>query len=287
MTSACSGPRSGGPRSSSPAARLAPTAAPAQPTPPGASSTASRVSSSTTSTTEAVAADPRALAVQVARTETAIRDLATPGSVLAGLGRTEMLAYRQLATHPAWVAPVLAQTPPGLRAAVAANVDAAVELAALVPPATKAPSWEVRPPAPADQLLGYYREAEAASGVPWYYLAAVHLVETGMGRIRSPSTAGAQGPMQIMADEWAAHGQGDIHSDHDAILAAGRILRAYGAPDMAKALYRYNPSRHYVRAVTDYAEVMHADERAYRGYYNWPVLVRLVTGDVVLPEAPS
>ena len=37
-------------------------------------------------------------------------------------------------------------------------------------------------PPPADDLLAYYREAEATFGVPWQVLAAVNLVETGLGQ---------------------------------------------------------------------------------------------------------
>jgi hypothetical protein len=53
---------------------------------------------------------------------------------------------------------------------------------------------------------------------------------------------------------------------------------------MAAALYAYNHSPHYVAAVTAYAGEMHADERSLVGYYHWPVVYRLVSGDVVLSE---
>jgi hypothetical protein len=49
---------------------------------------------------------------------------------------------------------------------------------------------------------------------------------------------------------------------------------------MARALYAYNPSRRYVRAVTAYAEQMRADRRAFLGYYQWQVYY----GDTLLPE---
>jgi membrane-bound lytic murein transglycosylase B len=109
--------------------------------------------------------------------------------------------------------------------------------------------------------------------VPWQYLAAIHLVESRMGRIRGESSAGAQGPMQFLPSTWAVYGGGgDINSYHDAILAAARYLRANGAPaDMDNALFRYNPSSRYVRAVSAYAGQMKADERAYLGYYHWQV----------------
>src|SRR5437899_2712296 len=77
--------------------------------------------------------------------------------------------------------------------------------------------------------------------VPWSYLAAIHLVETRMGRIRATSVAGAQGPMQFMPATWERYGEGDVNSDRDSIRAAARYLRANGAPGrMADALFRYN-----------------------------------------------
>ena len=60
------------------------------------------------------------------------------------------------------------------------------------------PAWRIVRPAPADELLDAYRDAEAEFGIPWRYLAAINLVETGLGRIRGTSIAGAQGPMQFM-----------------------------------------------------------------------------------------
>jgi hypothetical protein len=38
---------------------------------------------------------------------------------------------------------------------------------------------------------------------------------------------------------------------------------------MAGALYAYNPSRHYVRAVSAYAGQLRANPRAFLGYYHW------------------
>ena len=67
--------------------------------------------------------------------------------------------------------------------------------------------------------------------MPWTYLAAIHLVETRMGRIRGASTAGARGPMQFLPSTWALYGAGgDINDPRDAILAAARLLRHHGAP---------------------------------------------------------
>ena len=195
------------------------------------------------------------------------------------------MAYRALGEKPEWIDDVEALVPTARRAAVRANAEASVELRALTKPQTKLPPWRIVAPAPADELLGYYKAAEAEIGVPWQYLAAIHLVETRMGRIRGTSTAGAQGPMQFLPSTWTQYGAGgDINSNRDAILAAARLLKRNGAPgNMANALFNYNRSQRYVKAITNYAEQMRADERAYFAYYHWQVYYRMVDGDRHLP----
>jgi membrane-bound lytic murein transglycosylase B len=165
---------------------------------------------------------------------------------------------------------------------VEANVVAGSELRKLNRPARRLPRWRIVAPAPAGQLLAAYRRAQARLAVPWEYLAAIHLVETRTGRIRGTSSAGAQGPMQFLPSTWKRYGRGgDIQATGDAILAAARLLRANGAPaDMASALYAYNPSRRYVRAVSAYASQLRANHRAFLGYYHWQVFY----GDTLLPE---
>ncbi len=200
----------------------------------------------------------------------------------------QQAAYRQLAEHPEWTDEVLSRAPTALHATVKANTLAARELRALTKPRTELPPWRIVAPAPADELLGYYKEAETRSGVRWEFLASIHLVETRMGRIRGTSVAGAQGPMQFLPSTWRIYGQGDINSNRDAILAAARLLDRNGAPDnMANALFSYNRSQRYVRAVTAYAEQMRQNERAYLGYYHWQVYYRMVDGDRLLPVGYS
>jgi membrane-bound lytic murein transglycosylase B len=229
--------------------------------------------------------DPDALASQMIVAERAVRDRTVTGADLAWFGHLQQLTYRQLAATPQWRDTVLAAVPADLKTAASANADATADLRATVIPGPDLPTtWRIVEPAPLDDLARYYREAEAEFGVPWSYLAAIHLVETRMGRIRGTSTAGAQGPMQFIPATWERYGEGDINSDRDAIRAAARYLKANGAPgNMANALFRYNQSQRYVRAVTAYAEVMRADADAYRGYYQWQVYYLTTRGDILLP----
>jgi len=213
-------------------------------------------------------------ALPISDVETAIRNPATPAAALPRLGHTEQVAYRALVIHADWQPDVLARLPASLRTVAEANVAAGTDLRVLSSSEShELPHWHIVAPPPPNDLLADYKGAEASLGVPWQYLAAIHLVETRMGRIRGDSSAGAQGPMQFIPATWDAYGAGgDVNSFHDAILGAARLLRANGAlADMANALYHYNPSDRYVRAVTAYAEQMKADERAYLGYYYWQV----------------
>jgi membrane-bound lytic murein transglycosylase B len=91
--------------------------------------------------------------------------------------------------------------------------------------------------------------------------------------------------MQFLPATWARYGSGDVEVQRDSILGAARYLVANGAPaDMPGALFHYNPSRGYVRAIRFYAERMQADRRAFFGFYAWQVLYKHVDGTVILPE---
>jgi Transglycosylase SLT domain len=230
----------------------------------------------------------REAADELTETETGLRGTDRDPATLEELGERQQLAYRALATHPHWVAGVVAEVPASVRPAVQHNVDADAALAQLtgsgVAPTTL-PDWTILEPQPAETLRGYYEEAEAASGIPWQYLAAIHLVETHMGRIHGNSPAGAQGPMQFIPETWERYGEGDITDDRDAILAAGRYLDDRGGPeDMDRALFSYNNDDRYVEAVREYATVMLDDPLAYHGYHAWRVFFGKADGTVMLPE---
>ena len=277
---ACAG-RDGPPRPSGPG----PAAGPAAPGPAPADQQAPPTTNPAPPAPGPPAQGPAAVAASLVAAEQAIRNPAVPTASLEPTARSQQDAYRALIEHPDWMPQVLAATPAAMHATIRANVAAGAELRALHKPQTRLPPWRIVSPAPAHELLRYYRAAQADLGIPWQYLAAIHLVETRMGRIRGTSVAGAQGPMQFLPSTWARYGNGgDINSNRDSIFAAARLLAANGGPgDMRRALYRYNPTPRYVNAVSAYAGQMRENERAYFAYYHWQVYYRMVDGDRLLP----
>ena len=261
----------------------APTASPA----PTSVPTASPTPAPNFAEPPVIANDPVGLAVQFVTIESYIRDPKVTGDQLVWAGHAEQLAISRLADYPEWADQVLAALPAGPRATIAASMEAGKQLRQLHsgPIPKNLPDWHIVQPPPIEELMRYYKEAEAKFGVPWYFLASINLIETRMGRIRGDSSAGAQGPMQFIPSTWAAYGAGgDVNSYHDAILAAGRYLKAAGAPgDMPRAIFAYNHSSFYVAAVTGYAEAMHADPLVYRGYYGWQVYYPTLDGPILMP----
>lgn len=237
----------------------------------------------------ATPASPSAVARDLTASETGLRAAGRTAESTRAFGRRQQRAYRALAAHPEWTTAVIAAVPADLQVAVKANADAGAALASLTPSDADAPSglpdWEILPPEPAAALRSYYDEAAQATGIPWQYLAAIHLVETRIGRIHGLSSAGAQGPMQFIPETWATYGAGDINSDHDAIQAAGRYLASRGGPaDMDRALFSYNNDDRYVAAVKAYASVLLDDPKAFDGYYQWQVYYATRDGSYLLPE---
>ena len=130
---------------------------------------------------------------------------------------------------------------------------------------------KVGKPLPLADLVGHYEAAERRYGIAAEYLAAINLVETKFGRVKSKSTAGARGPMQFIPSTWRIYGQGgNIQDPADAIPAAARLLRDHGAPgNYRRALYHYNPSGLYVDAVSRYAKEIARDPDAIHFLYCW------------------
>ncbi|MGK2948323.1 MAG: transglycosylase SLT domain-containing protein [Acidimicrobiales bacterium] len=261
--------------------------------PPTTTSTTVEATTSTTAPIDvlslrppAPAADPAGLATQIADAERTLRDPAADDAALAEAALAQQVAYRALGLRPEWDAAVLGAVPEELHTAVTTHLAARREFRAMhrnLSPTL--PAWQIVAPVPVEELRGHYAEAEAAFGIPWHYLAAIHLVETGMGRIRGLSVAGAQGPMQFMPATWQAYGAGgDVNDHRDAIMGAARYLAANNGPaDMDNALFRYNNSNRYVRGVHHYAALMAEHPQAFEALYHWGIWYLTDQGDVYLP----
>ncbi|MFM9111096.1 MAG: transglycosylase SLT domain-containing protein, partial [Prochlorococcaceae cyanobacterium] len=235
--------------------------------------------------------DAAALAALLAAVEAAVRDPATPATELPRLGHQQQVIYRVLAYQPERAAAVRARLPQRWQAVFDRQLAARREFLAMHAGhrrPERLPAWRVIPPLPPDQLLALYRSASATTGIPWEVLAAINLVETGMGRIDGISVADARGPMQFLPTTWAEPGigkGGDIRNPADAIPAAARYLVRRGGPaNLEKAIWGYNNSHHYVRAVLGYAALLKDDPSAFRGLYHWEIHFAAAGGDLWLPQ---
>ncbi len=219
--------------------------------------------------------------------EQALRDATLPLERVAEHAHRQQRIYRALGKDDALAKAVEAALPEALRTVAERNTRATRAIAKTVrKPRTDLPDWRIVAPPPPDELVALYQKAEEEHGVDWEVLAAIHLCETRMGRLRGVSYAGASGPMQFMPATWDAYGMGgDIHSFEDAIAAAGNYLAKMGfAKDERKAVWHYNHHDAYVDAVLTYASIMKEDPLAYRGYHGWHVYYRTVAGDIWLKE---
>ena len=236
----------------------------------------------------AVPADPIATATLLAEVETALRNPTTPPQQLPDLGHQQQVIYRVLSADVPRSQQVLAALPQRWRSVAERHLAARREFLRMSRGRRPSmlPAWRIIQPEPAEQLIAHYKKAEAATGIEWEVLAAVNLVETGMGRIDGVSVANAQGPMQFLPTTWAEAGigKGDIRDPHDAIQAAARYLvRRGGLQDIRRGLWGYNNSDYYGKAVMLYASLIKEDPSAYTGLYHWEIHFNADAGDLWLP----
>lgn len=209
--------------------------------------------------------------------------------VYADLGHTEQLVIRQLVRNEDWIDPFRAELSVEDLALADLHLSARQELGLLYAgsgePSPDIPAWTIIDPEPLETLIGHYKRAGEATGIDWQVLAGINLIESAMGRIQGPSSAGAQGPMQFLPTTWDEVSEGgDINDPSDAIDGAARYLvQRGGLDDIRQGLFGYNNSDNYVNAVLAYAELLELDERAIRGFYNWEVYVGTAAGTLWLP----
>ncbi len=237
-----------------------------------------------------VPTDPAQLAALLAGVEEALRSSDTPASQLPALGHQQQVIYRVLGHRNALASQVRTQLPQRWQQVFDLHLAARREFISMHSPSRRprqVPAWRIIAPEPPENLLRYYREAAAATGIPWQVLAAVNLVESGMGRIDGVSVADAHGPMQFLPTTWAEPGigkGGDIRDPRTAIHAAARYLvRRGGLKDIRRGLWGYNNSDAYGKGVLLYAQLLKQDPAAYTGLYHWQIHYAAAGGDLWLP----
>lgn len=206
-------------------------------------------------------------------------------------GPRQQLLYRYLSAHAdfddAVLANVAGDVRPSVERIVRARQFGQARQAAnptSSPPSSTLPAWSIVAPLSVDELLGDYHAAEDSTGIGWYWLAAINLQETRMGRIVGTSSAGAVGPMQFLPATWAHCCTGDPAIAGDAIMGAAVYLTQNGGPaDMQAALHAYNPSDTYVATVTAFAENMRDNPQLYNAYHEWQVFYSSSAGVIRLP----
>ena len=227
------------------------------------------------------------VARRLAALEHQLRDPQTPAAQLPDLAHQQQVIYRVLSLDRPRSQAVLNQLPARWRSVAERHLAARRAFLAMSKRRpTRVPAWRIIPPEPLSQLFAHYRKAEAATGIEWEVLAAVNLVETGMGRIDGVSVANAQGPMQFLPTTWSEQGigRGDIRNPHDAIQAAARYLvRRGGLKNIRRGLWGYNNSDLYGEAVLLYASLIREDPQALVGLYHWEIHYNAQQGDLWLP----
>lgn len=234
--------------------------------------------------------NPDQLAPLLSGIELAIRNPDVSAEAIPSLAHQQQVIYRVLSHRSDLADQVRSKLDDRWRWVFDQHISARRSFLAMHrgPASSRLPAWRIQTPAPSAQLLKAYRSASAATGIDWEVLAAVNLVETGMGRIDGISVANAQGPMQFLPTTWTEPGigrGGDIRDPWDAIHAAARYLvRRGGLQNIRKGLWGYNNSDHYGKAVVHYADLLKRDPLAYRGLYHWQIHYASSAGDLWLHE---
>ncbi|MFI9555794.1 lytic transglycosylase domain-containing protein [Nonomuraea endophytica] len=242
-----------------------------------------------------IPADPAKLAADLKATTTALYSgidawtrskAAQPPQDVVLYALHHQRVYRKLARNAKLAGAVIAKLPKPVAAEARDNAKAVGKLLSMARPITAARRAKMRlaQAEPAGTLRGHMVKAEKRFGVEWEVLAAIMLVETKFGRVRSASSTGAQGPMQFMPGTWKMYGMGgDVHKSRDSIMAAANYLKATGAPrNYRRAVFAYNHDVRYVDAVLAHAAQIKRDPRSFYAYYNWQVFVLSTKGDVRL-----
>ena len=231
----------------------------------------------------APASDPKTLGQQIAANDEQLRSAiddwrASAGDPPAGQAPDEVVApalyvqrkVRFLSKRPGFADAAMDELESPLRKQLH-QLNAAARSLRKLSGGGKPRKVKVGKPLALAELVSLYEDAERDYGIASEYLAAINLVETKFGRVKSKSTAGAQGPMQFIPSTWRIYGNGgDIQDPADAIPAAARLLRDHGAPgNYRRALYHYNPSGLYVDAVSRYAKQIARDPDAIHFLYCW------------------
>lgn len=239
-----------------------------------------------------ISTDPAQLAKALKSTTTALMAAVDgwttgqppPDLVLYALHQQRI--YRAMARSRTLADATIRLLPKRLAAEARDNVSAIGKLLSMARPisAERRRKMRLAEPPPAKQLRGHMVAAEKRFGVEWEVLAAIMLVETKFGRVRSASSTGAQGPMQFMPGTWKQYGMGgDVQNARDAVMAAANYLKASGAPgNYRRAVFAYNHDDRYVNAVLAHARQIKRDPRSFYAYYNWQVFVLSKKGDVRL-----
>ena len=238
--------------------------------------------------------DADGFAVRLSESHAVMVDQGADPADRARAGVDHQLVLRELAARPELDDAVLGAVDPSAGPAVERVVRARQFLqqrSASRPPQPlppELPAWTIVEPEPVETLRAHYAEAEQLTGIAWYWLAAIHLQETRMGRIRGVSSAGAVGPMQFLPTTWEVCCTGDPTVTRDAIVGAATYLAQSGGPDdMAAALYEYNPNDGYVAVVTAYAESLRDEPELLSGYHAYQVFVGTAAGTIRLPVGYS